>query len=175
MDDLLRIYMNDQLALGVVWREVARRAERSNRGTDVGEALARVATGIAEDVQTFERLMERLGFPRNRLKIAAALAAERVGRLKLNGRLRSYSPLSRFVELDFLAYGIEGKKILWQNLRDLAGLAPRLPDVDFDALIDRAQRQRDEIEPFRRAAGAVALADDETAGSHSAAHAQSPT
>ncbi len=65
------------------------------------------------------------------MKRPLAVAAERVGRLKPNGRLREYSPLSRFDELDFLAMGIDGKKLLWANLRDLAGLAARLSDVDF--------------------------------------------
>jgi hypothetical protein len=36
-----------------------------------------------------------------------------VGRVKLNGQLATYSPFSRFIELDFLAMGIEGKKLLW--------------------------------------------------------------
>lgn len=154
---LLGIYLNDQLAAGVLWRETARRAQRNNDGSDLGDALARVAQAIAEDVETFEQIMRRVGVRRNPVKTALAMAAERGGRLKLNGRLRSYSPLSRFSELDFLAYGIEGKKVLWQNLRDCARLGERLPDVDFDALIARAQWQRDEIEPFRVAAGAAAL------------------
>jgi hypothetical protein len=154
----LRIYMNDQLAAGVLWRELARRAQRNNAGTELGTALERVARAIAEDVETFATLMDRLHLPRSRVKPAAAIAAERVGRLKPNGRLRSYSPLSRFIELDALAMGIEGKLILWQNLRDDAGLAGRVPDVDFDRLIERARRQRDELEPHRRAAGTAALA-----------------
>ena len=158
MDRFLRIYLNDQLALGVAWRELARRSQRSNEGTEVGEALARVATAIAEDVETFEDIMRRLGVRRNPAKLAAVAAGERIGRLKLNGRLRSYSPLSRFVELDFLAMGIDGKKLLWANLRDLADLRDRLPDVDFDALIERAERQRAELEPHRGRAGAEALA-----------------
>ena len=162
---LLGIYLNDQLAAGVLWRETARRAQRNNAGSDLGVALGRVATAIAEDVATFERIMDRLGVARNVLKIAVAVAAERGGRLKLNGRLRSYSPLSRFVELDFLAYGIEGKKILWQNLRDCARLDERLPDIEFDALIARAQAQRDELEPFRRAAGDAALSTAPAAAS----------
>src|SRR3954452_18009779 len=156
-DRFLRIYMNDQLAAGVLWRELARRAERNNASTEVGEALDRVARAIAEDVETFPGLMDRLGLPRSRVKSAAAIAAERVGRLKLNGRLRSYSPLSRFVELDALVIGIEGKKILWQNLRDSAAVTRRLRDVDFDELTARAGRQRDELEPHRRAAGAEAF------------------
>ena len=153
----LRVYMADQLALGVLWREIARRSQRSNEGTPVGDALTRVADEIAEDVATFEQIMGRLGFPKARVKPALAIAGERVGRLKLNGRLTEYSPLSRFEELDVLRMGIDGKMVLWANLRDLAGLGARLPDVDFGALIERARRQRDTIEPFRQQAGREAF------------------
>jgi hypothetical protein len=149
----LGIYMRDQLAAGVLWRELARRAQRSNEGTELGDALARVATAIAEDVSTFEQLMDRLGIRRDKVKPALALAAERLGRLKLNGQLRGYSPLSRFVELEGLVMGIEGKKVLWETLGDLAGLQARAPDVDFDRLIERADAQRATLEPFRHAAG----------------------
>jgi hypothetical protein len=153
----LRIYMNDQLALGVGWRELARRAQSQNEGTALGDALAGVATGIAEDIETFEGIMDRLGLGRDRVKPMLATGAERLGRLKLNGQLRGYSPLSRFAELDVLAMGIEGKKILWANLRDFAGLRVRLPDLDFDGLIERAARQRAELEPFRALAGREAF------------------
>ena len=154
---LLGIYMNDQLALGVLWRELARRCQRNNEGSQVGDVLARVAGAIADDVATFDNIMVRLGIERSPVKASAAVAAERLGRLKRNGRLLEYSPLSRFVELDFLAMGIEGKKLLWANLRDLADIAPRLPDVDFEHLIERAERQRTDIEPLRAQAGRQAL------------------
>jgi hypothetical protein len=149
MDDFLAIYLRDQLALGVAWRELAQRAESANRGTDLGRALATVRTDIADDVRTFESVMRRIGIRPNPVKTALAVVAERVGRAKLNGRLRGYSPLSRFVELEFLIMGIEGKKQLWTTLRDLAGLGERLPDVDFEALIGRAHSQRATLEPFR--------------------------
>ncbi|MEA2156207.1 MAG: hypothetical protein QOE11_2347 [Solirubrobacteraceae bacterium] len=153
----LAIYMNDQLALGVLWREIARRSARSNHGTDTGEAIGRVAAQISEDVDTFEEIMQRIGVPRTPAKPVLAVAGERLGRMKLNGHLRGYSPLSRFEELDFLVMGIDGKVVLWTNLRDHAGLAERLPDVDFDALIDRARRQRTLLEPFHAEAGREAL------------------
>jgi hypothetical protein len=149
--------MNDQLALGVLWREVARRAARENAGSDVGAALNHVARAIAEDVETFEDMMRRLGLPRNRLKSALAVAAERAGRLKLNGAIRSYTPLSRFSELEFLIMGIEGKKQLWSTLRDLAALSARLPDIDFAALTARAETQRATLEPHREQAGRLAF------------------
>src|SRR5215212_757921 len=56
----LHIYMNDQLALGIGWRELARRAQRSNEGTELGDVLTHVGQGIAEDVETFERIMRQL-------------------------------------------------------------------------------------------------------------------
>jgi hypothetical protein len=153
----LAIYMNDQLALGVLWREIARRSARENEDSEAGRALERVAEAIAEDVETFEGLMARLEVPRTRAKPMLAIAGERFGRLKLNGRLTSYSPLSRFEELDILLMGIDGKVVLWTNLRDHASLGQRLPDIDFDGLIDRARQQRTLLEPFHAEAGREAL------------------
>ena len=156
-DRLLRIYMTDQLALGVLWREIARRARDSSNGTAEGAALERVAAGISEDVELFEQMMRRLGFSTRTPKALLAVVAERIGRLKLNGRIVSRSPLSRFEELDFLVMGIDGKVVLWQNLRDGAGLAARLPDINFDRLIERARSQRAALEPFHAQAAREAL------------------
>jgi hypothetical protein len=36
-------------------------------------------------------------------------------------------------------------------------LTERLPDVDFDRLVDRAHGQRTELEPYRTRAGRAAL------------------
>jgi hypothetical protein len=157
---LLSIYLNDQLAAGVLWRELARRSRASNEGTELGAALEEVASAIAEDVETFRRMMGMLGIPRGRLKPALAVVAERVGRLKLNGSLTGYSPLSRFVELEALVMGIEGKKVLWQTVGDIAGVRARLPQLDFDELIARADAQRRRLEPFRVEAGRRAFAPD---------------
>jgi hypothetical protein len=154
---LLGIYLNDQLALGVAGRELARRAASENTGSELGAFLERLARDVTEDVDTLEAVMQRLEIPLSRMKRPLALVAERVGRLKPNGQLRGYSPLSRFLELESLALGLDGKKLLWANLRDVAQVADRLVGVDFDALIERAARQREELEPFRVAAGRESL------------------
>jgi len=152
-NDLLAIFLNDQLALGIGYRELARRNAKSNAGTPLGDASERVARGIAEDVETFEGIMARLGVAKSPVKGPLAIAGERLARLKLNGRLTSYSPLSRFLELDLLTIGLAGKPQLWTTLRDLADLGERLPDVDFDDLIRRAREQHEMLEPFREQAG----------------------
>ncbi|WP_158895926.1 hypothetical protein [Amycolatopsis anabasis] len=157
MDRFLSIYLNDQLAMGIAWRELARRAQKANRATELGDTLSRVAAEIAEDVETFGDIMRRLRIRRNLAKGALTTLAERIGRLKPNGRVATYSPLSRFEELEVLIMGIEGKKQLWNTLDQLADLKTRLPDIDFRRLIDRASRQRALLEPHRAQAGVDAF------------------
>ena len=102
--------------------------------------------------------MERLAVRRNTAKVAGAWAAEKLGRLKLNGRLRGYSPLSRLLELEMLHIGITGKLELWQALQQTLG--SKLSDVDFSALIERAESQRQAVERLRLDAAAEAFAEE---------------
>jgi hypothetical protein len=156
-DRYLRIYLNDQLALGIAGRELARRAARENAGTGTGAALEEIARQVAEDVVALETVMTRLSVPRSRLKPHLGALAERAGRLKLNGSLRTYSPLSRFSELDLLLIGLRAKQQLWETLRDLAALPRGLPGIDLDELIRRAEAQQDALEPCRVQAGLEAF------------------
>ena len=79
---------------------------------------------------------------------------EKVGRLKPNGQLTGYSPLSRVVELEGLALGVTGKLGLWKALRELVDEEPRLDAAELDRLRERAERQQAELEEHRlRAAG----------------------
>ena len=100
--------------------------------------------------------MDSLGIPQSSIKQNAAALAERVGRLKLNGQLTGYSPLSRLVELEGLSVGIAGKAALWRSLKE-TGVLGDSPPVDLDALLERAERQRAELEPHRLEAARIAL------------------
>ncbi|HEY3614101.1 MAG TPA: hypothetical protein VGK92_10365 [Gaiellales bacterium] len=153
----LRIYLNDQLALGVAGRELASRAARENAGSEIGAALAEVAAQVTEDIATLEAVMQGLAVPRSRVKPRLGALAERAGRLKLNGSLRRYSPLSRFQELDLLLVGVRAKRQLWTALRDLAALPQRVPGVDLDDLVARAEAQIDLLEPCWVQAGLEAF------------------
>jgi hypothetical protein len=86
-----------------------------------------------------------------------ALGLERVGRLKLNGQLTGYSPLSRLVELEGLALGVTGKLSLWENLREAATEEPGLAGFDFDVLTARAHEQLDRLRAERLRAAHLAL------------------
>jgi hypothetical protein len=153
----LGTYLNDHLAGATVGVELSRRAAGSNRGTGYGETLLRLAEEIAEDRRTLEAIMKRLGVGRDRAKTTVAWGAEKLGRLKLNGQLVGYSPLSRLVELEGLILGVEGKLLLWQALAELAPGDRRLADFDFDELVKRARSQRRRLERQRMNAVREAL------------------
>jgi hypothetical protein len=153
----LPIYLNDHLAAAVGATQLARRAVGSNRDSPYGESLARLAEEINEDRHALQDLLKRLGVRADAVKIVASVGAERLGRLKLNGELLRYSPLSRLEELELLLLGVTGKLALWRALRGALDDDPRTDGVDFDELIERATSQRRRLERLRERAAAEAL------------------
>jgi hypothetical protein len=152
---LLPIYLNDHLAGSVAAIELARRARESNEGTKIGEVVAEVCAGIEADQAILRDVMRRLEVSEDRVKPVLAWAGEKLGRLKPNGQLRGYSPLSRVVELEALLVGIAGKRMLWRALGQTCG--SRLEEFDFKALEDRAEAQRQQLESCRLEAVAIAF------------------
>jgi hypothetical protein len=157
-EDLLEIYLNDHLGGAVAGRALARRAAGANRGTEFGPPLDVIAAEIAEDLDALRGTIERLGRRRDRLKVAAGWTAERAGRLKLNGRLRGYSPLSRLVEIEGLAVGVRAKGAPQRALRTVADRHPGLDAAGLDRLIARADDQHTRLVELHRRAAAIALA-----------------
>jgi hypothetical protein len=143
---LLHIYLNDHFAGSVAGVEMARRARGSNRGGEFGEPLARLCEEIETDRATLASVMDELGVTRSRIKPALGWLGEKVGRAKLNGRLWSYSPLSRVIDLELLLLGVSGKHRLWQLLAELVG---EDSSADFEALAARAEDQRARVEDLQ--------------------------
>jgi hypothetical protein len=151
----LATYLNDHLAGSTLGVELARRILGSNRDNEYTPVLHELCDEIAEDRETLVRLMKRLDIGRDRLKVAAAWGAEKLGRLKPNGHLTSYSPLSRLEELEMLSLGVEGKLVMWRALRHTHG--PEIAGIDLDPLIARADSQRERLEELRHRASEQAI------------------
>jgi hypothetical protein len=133
----LSIYLRDHHAASAGGVALARRALGSNHP---------VAQQIARDRETLEAVMRQLDVPPSVVKVGLVRVAERLGRLKLNGRLFKRSPLSRIVELEVLVVGIRGKEAMWTAL--LTG-RPSLPGIDLDALVESARTQMREVDALR--------------------------
>ena len=149
-DKYLSIYLNDHLAALVALRDVTRRSRRSNDGSALGRYLEDVAAELEESRAKLEQVMDDLKVRRDPFKRAAAWAAEKAGRLKLNGHLVRYSPLSRVLELEGLILGAELEARTWE------AIGRRLPE-DVGSLSARCERRKEELVRHHREAVRVAL------------------
>lgn len=158
--DLRSIYLNDHLAGATVGRELSRRAAANNRANDYGPFLAGLATEIDEDRDALLEIMRTMGVGTDPVKVLLGWTAEKAGRLKPNGRLRGYSPLSRVVELEGLLLGVRGKLSLWLTLQLLEASEPQLRTLDLGRLVERARRQLDQLEEHRLRAAKQAMVSE---------------
>lgn len=148
----LSIYVNDHLAALTALRDVARRSARSNHGTTLGTHLDGVAAEVDDAKKEMEAIAAELGIRRDPFKRAAAWAAEKLGRLKLNGHVLSYSPLSRVLEIEGLAAGAEVELATWRSLGAATGR-------DFSQRIQSCETRRRELASHHAAVVAVALGE----------------
>jgi hypothetical protein len=154
---LLGSYLNDHLAGATTGLELARRAASQNEGNRFGEFLENLVVEIEQDRESLEHLMDRLEIGKDSLKVVVGWGTEKVGRLKMNGRLLGYSPLSRLVELEGLTIGVRGKLSMWESLKTVADRDPVLAEFELDTLIRRAKAQLQSLTRERLAAAELAL------------------
>ncbi len=151
----LGIYLNDHLAVLTGAEELVDRSLQSNSWSPLGEFLAKVLDSVKEDRTALEKLMAERDVKENWAKTGGAWLAERVGRLKLNGELTGYSPLSRLVEIEGIGLALEAKRAFWSTLSDVgvseAGGSPT------EELASQSKSHIQELESHRRAAAEEAL------------------
>jgi hypothetical protein len=156
-EKLVRIYLQDHHAGATTGLELARRIRGSNDGNEYGEAMAPIVDEIAADRKALESIMDDLGLGSDTIKDVGAWALEKVGRLKMNGQITGYSPLSRVVELEGLMTGITGKIGLWAALLQIAPDEPRLDAAHLERLRERGESQRATVEVLRERAAREAF------------------
>jgi hypothetical protein len=133
---LLGIYLNDHLAALVTARELARRTSSGATNSETQSVARDLVAHLTRSERELERLLGDVGARPSRVKRALAAAAEKGGRLKLNGHIATRSPLSDLVELEGLTVLLEYEAGLW---RSLAHAAPELARSEND-FADRARQ-----------------------------------
>jgi hypothetical protein len=152
---LLRIYANDHRAGAAGGLALAQRALQNNGDSALGRELATLIEEFRSDEAMLISILRHLSIPENRTKQVAARAGEFLGRMKFNGRVRGYSPLSRLLEVEMLLAAIDAKRSLWRSLTSAGVEVPA--EVNLRALEARATDQRDRLRAHHREAAREAL------------------
>ncbi|WP_265522392.1 hypothetical protein [Oerskovia flava] len=139
---LLGTYLVDHVTGATVGLNRVERMADAYEGTFVGDALAPFVGQFEHEREWLVQTTEGLGVHISRYKVVGAFVAERLGRLKPNGRIVSTSPLSALLEVELLRSAILGKLSGWETLESVA------PHLDVDAshlpfLQDQAREQID--------------------------------
>lgn len=117
---LLGIYLRDHHALAVALVELARRMTTAGRADERQPFADELAAAASDDLACLEGFLRRLDTAPSRTRHAAVWAGEKLGRLKLNGRILRPSPLSHVTELEGCRLLLESNRAAWSALEHLA-------------------------------------------------------
>jgi hypothetical protein len=110
---------------------------------------------ILRAVVIIETATASTGIAQSAVRQTTAWIAERLAETKAAFDDRANGSLRRLEFLEALSLGMEGKRALWTALRAAAQV--RGPDLDYAPLIERAERQGDDVEEQRLRTAAQAL------------------
>lgn len=134
------IYLNDHRAGSIGGRALARRLARSNRGSELGRFLDDVfLPQLERERRRLHVLCSEMSLSRNLGKELLAKGTELVARLKRNGQMWGYSPLSRVVEIEALVSGVTAKQRLWVTMAELGIGGSQFDGETLEGLIAGAE------------------------------------
>ena len=139
---LLEIYLHDHRGNASGGMALAERCLNSNSNNDYGPVLEQLVSDFREDTTHLRTVLSAFAYLEHApVKEGLAWVGEKLGRLKLNGRLMEYSPLSRVLELEGLYLSVTSKLRLWQALGAIEGRDERIAAFDFSRMQERARDQ----------------------------------
>lgn len=152
----LTIYCNDHLALITGELELARRVQSENEAQPLAVYLADYIAVVTRHRDILKSILQGEDAGEDRLKQGAAWLAEKVGRLKLNDALLSYTDLARVLELESLRLAAEARRSLWAVCETIWPEPPATA-ADFRELRHDCEKQLRELEKHRIAAAESAF------------------
>ena len=141
---MLALYLRDHHALLVAMGELANRMNAPARSDGQQAFAAQLGQAAGDDRASVEELLRRLDSAPSQVRQAAAWSFEKVGRLKLNGRVVRPSPLAAVTELEGCKILLESDRALWSGLAQLA-----IGPADSDERARRAEGLLAEAEGLR--------------------------
>jgi hypothetical protein len=145
----MRRYLEDHLAGADVGLTIASRLERAHAGTEISVAMARMSDAIRGERAIVAGALQRLDAPPDLVRRAMGLAGS-LGRLA--GSLPFMPEPSLLEDLEALAVGVWGKRLLWGAIGRVQESEGGFDGIDVDELATRAEEQEKEILALRQTA-----------------------
>lgn len=139
--DVIGLYLSDHLTGATAGLHRAQRMARAYRSTEIGPQLADFADDLHNERGLLADLIDGLELRRRPHRQVAAAVAERLGRLKFNGRING-SPMTPLLEVEIMRSAVVGKLGGWQTLGELAPDLG-LPAALFASLAEKSRAQID--------------------------------
>lgn len=157
-DKHLRTWLDDHLALATGAAELARRTRNQNRAAPMAATLEGIAERLDEHRDAIKDVLASLDASPSRVKQAAGWLAEKIGRVRLNERLLSYTPLSRLEELEALLLASASLGVMWRSVERVRGEHAAFQKVDVTRMAEGAEALLDEVRGLIGEAADEALA-----------------
>lgn len=145
-EKLLGLYLSDHLTGATAGLGRIERMAKDFADTPVHPELDALAAEIRKERDQLRELIHQLGIRQRPHRQAAAWLAERAGRLKLNGRVLSRSPMTLVLESELMRAAVLAKIGGWQTLE---ALAPEL-GLEASTFTGLAEKGRTQIASLDR-------------------------
>jgi hypothetical protein len=150
----MRRYLEDHLSGADVGLSIASRLGRAHPGTEISAAMARMTDAIREERGIVADALDRLDAPPDLARRAMGVVGS-LGRLA--GSLPFVPEPSLLEDLEALALGVWGKRLLWGAIGRVQEFEGGFDGIDVDELAARAEQQEKEILELRQEAIAEVL------------------
>jgi hypothetical protein len=160
MSDPLATYLHDHLAgshFAITLLEALREQHSKESLADFAQALA---ADVKQDQETLQGIIDRVGKAHLDWPETAGWFVEKASLLKLQ-RNDSEGGIGTFEALETLTLGIRGKLALWQVLPVIRKVDPRVPDIDYGKLAERAEEQYARAEERRLESAVITFKPDQ--------------
>jgi hypothetical protein len=147
MDDrAFAAYLEDHLAGSGVGLTVARRLRRAHLGDEIGSAMLRLEIQIEDEQRALRTAIARLGGSESGPGLVGQVMGLAAGLAMTARRVVMPEPVPTLLEdLETLAVGVWGKRLLWGALARRAMEDTRLADIEIEVLVEQAEAQELEI------------------------------
>jgi len=149
MNQELERYLNDHLAgaSGAILM-IGHLVETLEKPQAV-DFFRKLKTDVEGDRRLLEQLLATAGGKSSEVLKSTGRLTFRLGFLKLLWEGFKPGELGVFEALEMLSLGVQGKRLLWVTLQDVAGWYPEWEKFNFADLESEAIRQRDGVEFWR--------------------------